>query len=97
VYGLTEERGIINGREQTMADKINLRDVTGDEQSQLLVSKRDRMVSIYRPTNDPIFNNRELVATVTVTTDPDGSVSIGLGYTPSRNEVYVEFVDDDQT
>lgn len=59
-----------------------------------LVSKRDRMVSIYRPSDNPIHRDgMELVATVTVELDPDGSVSVGLGYNPA-NVVKVQYIDD---
>lgn len=70
--------------------RVNLRDVSGAEQEKLLVSKRDRMVSFYDKSG-------YLHATVTVSTDPDGSVSIGIGHRETRTTVYVEYTDDDHS
>jgi len=67
---------------------INMRDVSGAEQLALLVSKRDRMVTVRDKTG-------HLCATVTVVTDPDGSVSIGIAHCEDRASVYVEYMDDD--
>lgn len=68
--------------------RVSLNDVSGDDQLALLVSKRDRMVSVYDKSG-------YLHATVTVVTDPDGSVSIGVGHREARTSVYIEHLDGD--
>jgi hypothetical protein len=60
------------------------------------VSSQDRMVSIYRPTDNPIWRDgMELVATVTVSTDDDGEISIGVAHSPSDSHV-IKVIDDEK-
>lgn len=67
----------------------------GYDQLTTLLSERDRMVSIYRRNDDPIYKfGLELVATVMVCADPDGKISISLSHNPA-DIIKVEFVDDD--
>lgn len=75
---------------------INLRDVHGADQLELLTSKRDRMVSIYRPGDNPIYRDgREFIANITVVTDPNGDVSIGILHSPS-DDIEVQFIDENE-
>jgi hypothetical protein len=73
---------------------MKLNDTTQQQRLALMVSERDRMVSIYRPSTNPIHKHgRELVATVTVVTDNDGKISIGVGHDPC-DTIEVQFIDD---
>jgi hypothetical protein len=73
---------------------MNLREVTGDDQLHLLVSKRDRIVCIYRPNDDPMFRDgMELVASVTVVADPGGDISIGVLHNPD-DTIDIKFMDE---
>lgn len=74
---------------------MKLSDTTPEQQLELLVSKRDRMVSIYRWNDNPIYKyGKELVATVIVRADPNGDISISLSHNPN-DIIEVEFVDDE--
>ncbi len=79
---------------------MKLSDMTRDQQAEHLVSTRDRMVSVYRQTGNPQYKDgRELIATVTVSTDPDGCINIGLGSTGSGDatgctDIEVDFIVD---
>jgi hypothetical protein len=75
---------------------MKLDDTTQQERLALMVSDRDRMVSIYRPSTNPIYKHRmELVATATVVSDDDGKISIGVGHDPG-DTIEVQFIDDTQ-
>lgn len=79
---------------------MKLSDMTQAQQVEHLRSTRDRMITIYRQTGNPAYKNgREPIAHITVGTEPDGTVSIGIG-TPhlgnvNPTEVEVQFIDDE--
>lgn len=80
---------------------MKISDMTQAQQIEHLVSKRDRMISIYRQTGNPAYKDgRELIATVTVSTDANGDISIGLGETSAGrhqpSDIEVEFIDDEE-
>lgn len=73
---------------------MKIRDMTQAQQIEHLVSKRDRRVSISRQTGNPMYRGGwELIATVTVSTDPNGDISIGLGSTNPDDDIDVQFID----
>lgn len=75
--------------------------MTQAQQVEHLVSKRDRMVTIYRQTDNPAYKDgQELIASITVTTDDNGDISIGIGETgtgsPHPSSIELQFVDKDE-